>query len=280
MATKRTTSVLETVASRLTYTLSQPEKDSTGIPLIVLHGWGSSRSDWDSVVDAFSADPRTAQSVVLTIDMPGHGDSEIGAADTTIAAFVDNVNAVMEKEQLSGAVAIGHSLGGVMALELAVRHPERVSRVVGVDTYHYLQVYPKQSEEAVEAFSGGFTSDLNASVRGLVELSSTASTPEVIKQHVRESTALAASQPDVITLLVDGLRWDLDGALDVISGRDNVIPVTAIVSEALLSPEAATRFDGLIPFTTYPERGHYLPLEDAQLTATMIADELTAETRQ
>jgi pimeloyl-ACP methyl ester carboxylesterase len=258
-------------ASELAYTIRRPDDAaSDAAPIVLLHGWGSSRADWDRVIIALASDPRTADRVVLAVDMPGHGESTI-EGPITVAGFVDDVDAVMAAESLTGAVAIGHSLGGTMALELAVRHPDRVSQVIGSDTYHYLQVYPRQTEEEVEAFAGGFTRDLEASVRGLVDLSSWTTTAESTKEHVRQSTLRAAQQPQVVELLIDGLRWDLDAALVEVASQTPAIPVSAIVAEPLFSAEARERYGSRIAFATFPDRGHYFPMEDPEGAAEAYA---------
>lgn len=259
------------------YTVRRPDSDPDvgGAPIVLLHGWGSAgRADWTGVIDALATDPRTAGRMVLALDMPGHGVSEVGDGPLTVAGYVDAVADVMASEDLSGAVAVGHSLGGTMAVELARRHPALVSRIVGVDTFHYLQVYPRQDEDAVHAFSDGFTGDLATSVAGLVELSSSPSTSAETKEHVRTTTFAAASRPEVVGLLVDGLRWDLDAALAELAERDPAPAVSAIVAEPLFGAEAAARYGDRIAFVMFPDRGHYFPMEDPVGTARAIAAEL------
>lgn len=260
---------------RIAYTISRPEESPDGAPLAVLHGWGGGRADWVAASEALAADARTRRRVVVAIDMPGHGDSVVGDGDLTIGGYVDDVAGILREEGLSGVAAVGHSLGGVIAVELAVRHPDLVSRIVGVDTFHYLQVYPKQDEHEVHAFADGFTSDLESSVANLVELSSTPTTDEETRAHVRRTTLAAARQPAVVDLLVDGLRWDLDAALEELAQRPAPVPVSAIVAGPLVSAEARARYAGRISFTDFPDRGHYFPMEDPAGTARAIANELS-----
>jgi pimeloyl-ACP methyl ester carboxylesterase len=263
------------------YTVWRSDSDERGAgaaPLVLLHGWGSAgRDDWSAVVEALGTEPATAGRTILGADMPGHGESSAGGDDSgtlTVAGYVDAVADIMAAEGLADAIAIGHSLGGTMAVELAVRHPGLVSRIIGVDTFHYLQVYPRQDEDAVHAFADGFSSDPSTAVAALVELSSTPSTPESMKEYVRATTLAAARRPAVVGLLVDGLRWDLDAALDELARRDPAPPVTAIVAELLLSSASRNRYADRIRFALFPDRGHYFPMEDPVGTARAIATEI------
>ena len=65
---------------------------------------------------------------VLAVDLPGHGRSP-GPLRDSIIALADWVAALIEAAGLERAALIGHSMGSPVALETAVRHPQRVSRI-------------------------------------------------------------------------------------------------------------------------------------------------------
>lgn len=65
---------------------------------------------------------------VLAVDLPGHGRSP-GAPRASVEALADWLAALLDAAGLARAALVGHSLGGLVALETAVRHPERVSRL-------------------------------------------------------------------------------------------------------------------------------------------------------
>jgi pimeloyl-ACP methyl ester carboxylesterase len=67
---------------------------------------------------------------VLVPDLPGHGRSEALARVDSLAAFADRVAAVAELEGMLPAPVVGHSMGGVVALRLALDRPEAVTRLV------------------------------------------------------------------------------------------------------------------------------------------------------
>ncbi len=102
----------------------------SGRPLLLLHGVGESAGYWRQVLPGL-ADRYT----VYAPDLPGYGVSdplESGAEPTparlaaVMAAFLDTVTG----PDAGPAVVVGHSLGGSIALELALHHPERVGRLV------------------------------------------------------------------------------------------------------------------------------------------------------
>ena len=70
---------------------------------------------------------------VLAPDLPGHGRSP-GAARASIVEMADWVAALIEAAALKDAAVVGHSMGSLVALETAVRHPARVSRLALVGT--------------------------------------------------------------------------------------------------------------------------------------------------
>jgi pimeloyl-ACP methyl ester carboxylesterase len=70
---------------------------------------------------------------VLAVDLPGHGRSP-GTVRTGIAALADWVAALIEAAAVPGAAVVGHSMGSLVALETALRHPGRVTKLALVGT--------------------------------------------------------------------------------------------------------------------------------------------------
>ena len=91
--------------------------------LVLLHGWLGSPCDWDAVRAHL---PGGAD--VLALDLPGHGDG-VGLADDayTLDGAADDLRAAMrDRWGDAPAVVAGYSMGGRLALHLAVRHPDAV----------------------------------------------------------------------------------------------------------------------------------------------------------
>lgn len=70
---------------------------------------------------------------VLAVDLPAHGRSP-GAARSTIEAMADWVDALIEAAGLAQAAVVGHSMGSLVALDTALRHPRRVSKLALIGT--------------------------------------------------------------------------------------------------------------------------------------------------
>ena len=102
--------------------------------LVFVHGWSCSREYWKEQVAHFAKKHK-----VVTIDLAGHGQSGLSRKDYTIEAFGKDVAAVAEKLNLNNTILIGHSIGGLVAVEAARQIPERVVCVVGADEFHDIE---------------------------------------------------------------------------------------------------------------------------------------------
>src|SRR2546425_2923414 len=101
----------------------------SGPPLVLVHGLGSSAA----VEFYYNLEPLAAHHRVLAIDLPGFGKSDKPVLDYTIELFVKAVRDVMTSEGLERAAVMGVSMGGRVALGLALESPDLVERLVLVD---------------------------------------------------------------------------------------------------------------------------------------------------
>ncbi|RMD89937.1 MAG: alpha/beta fold hydrolase [Alphaproteobacteria bacterium] len=100
----------------LGHTLAYEEAGSAGAPtLLFLHGWAGRRQVFRPLIAALGQQWR-----VLALDLPGHGES--GAPDAaSVAAFADLLAAAVGPRSGGPVIPVGHSLGALLALELARR---------------------------------------------------------------------------------------------------------------------------------------------------------------
>ncbi len=96
-----------------------------GPPVVLLHGGLGSSDWWGGQVPALAA----GHTVVL-VDSRGQGRSSLGDATLTYGRMGDDVVAAMDALGVARADFVGWSDGAIVALDLAVRRPERVGRVV------------------------------------------------------------------------------------------------------------------------------------------------------
>lgn len=98
--------------------------------LVFVHGWSGDGRYWRAQVPYFSEDYR-----VVVIDLAGHGHSGLGRRDYTMAAFGEDVRAVVNDVGGERVILIGHSMGGPVSVVAAQLMPERVIGIIGVDTF-------------------------------------------------------------------------------------------------------------------------------------------------
>jgi pimeloyl-ACP methyl ester carboxylesterase len=115
---------LEWRGARLCYAVGG-SVDSGGPPLVLVHGLGGTIENWRALAPALTARHR-----VLVPDLPGHGGSGLLPEARDVDALTDAVLEIVRAEEMSDAVWIGHSLGGVVALRAAVLQPDAVRGLV------------------------------------------------------------------------------------------------------------------------------------------------------
>lgn len=96
----------------------------SGTPVLFIHGFGGDLDNW-----LFNLDAVGERLPVLALDLPGHGQSTVqlpGASLAALAGFVARFLDVLDIERVH---AVGHSMGGAIASQLAVDHPDRVASV-------------------------------------------------------------------------------------------------------------------------------------------------------
>ena len=76
---------------------------------------------------------------VLAVDLPGHGRSE-GPALASIGELAEWVSAVQDAAGVNEAAIVGHSMGSLIALECAARHPDRVAKIALLATAYPMKV--------------------------------------------------------------------------------------------------------------------------------------------
>jgi pimeloyl-ACP methyl ester carboxylesterase len=102
------------------------EEHGTGTPLLLLHG-GVMAIDlaWAELIPVLAADYR-----VIAVEYQGHGRTADIDRPITLTNLAADMVALLDHLGIDRAHVVGHSLGGGIALEMAVRHPDRVLSIV------------------------------------------------------------------------------------------------------------------------------------------------------
>ena len=111
---------LDARGSRLRYLVA-----GEGEPLVLVHGLGGAAANWLALAPLLLPGRR-----LIVPELPGHGGSSPLPAAPSLSPYADRLGLLLEHEGATPAAVVGHSLGGAVALRLALRRPESVSALV------------------------------------------------------------------------------------------------------------------------------------------------------
>lgn len=128
--------------------------------MILIHGWSGSSADWQPAVAPLNA----AGWRTLALDCPGHGDSDPPGDRRayTMAALADLHRHVVRSLGLAPAVVVGISMGGAIAEEYAIRHPDDLTGLVLVGSAGGDWVDEEAEAEIAEAEPIAFSEGMEA----------------------------------------------------------------------------------------------------------------------
>lgn len=231
--------------------------------LVFIHCGSCDRNVWENQVPVFAKNH-----TVVTLDLPGHGESGQGRKNWSIESFADDVNAVITKLKLKRVVLIGSSMGGPIALEAARQMPSRVVAIVPVDTLHNVEnrLPPEQREEVMKQLRA----DYKGAVTGFVnQLLFSPSTPVAVKNRIISD--VTSRPPELAIPILEGiLAYDPIPAL-----RETKVPIRAINADMNptnleINRKYAPQFDVVIIKGT----GHYPMLEDPKRFNELLTEAL------
>ena len=108
--------------------LAVRELGGTGSPMVILHGLLGSSRNWQSAGAALAASGHR----VIGLDLRNHGSSPWDD-DCSYTSMAEDVRAFLLSEKLDSIHLVGHSMGGKVAMHLALSYPELVGRLTVVD---------------------------------------------------------------------------------------------------------------------------------------------------
>jgi pimeloyl-ACP methyl ester carboxylesterase len=118
--------------------------DAANPAVVLIHGFGGSTFTWRGNIDVLAE----AGFYVVALDLPPFGLSDKNPElDFSRAGMADTVAGLMDGLHIEKATIVGHSMGGTVTAYFAMRHPERVERLVFVDGGVFA---PETSQEAAE----------------------------------------------------------------------------------------------------------------------------------
>src|SRR5438094_7815051 len=118
----------------------------TGSPVILLHGLADDVGVWESAIAPLAAKYR-----VVALDQIGFGRSDKPLLNYRASTFVDFLDGFLNELKIEGASLVGNSLGGWVAADFALTHPERINRLVLCNAAGYAAVSKTMDPRALSA---------------------------------------------------------------------------------------------------------------------------------
>lgn len=131
--------------------------EGAGRPVLLLHGVGLRAEAWNAQIDALKG-----QFSVTAPDMPGHGESSLFAHVPTLVDYSDRIAVALAEP----AFVVGHSMGAMIALDLASRYPQRVLGVVALNAiFRRSPVAAQAVQSRAASLDGESIADPSATLR-------------------------------------------------------------------------------------------------------------------
>jgi pimeloyl-ACP methyl ester carboxylesterase len=131
------------------------EVHGSGEPVVLLHGaFMTITNNWTGWIEELAKTRK-----VIAVEMQGHGRTADIARDITDENLADDVAALLDHLKIPRADLIGYSMGGGVAMQCAIRHPDKVRKVVVISSYFRPDGIVKEAQDAIpkltaDAFKG------------------------------------------------------------------------------------------------------------------------------
>jgi pimeloyl-ACP methyl ester carboxylesterase len=227
------------------------EIHGSGKPLVLLHGSFGTAGGWATVL------PTLAKSrQVIVIELQGHGHTADRDRPLTYEQMADDTAALLGRLKVKDADVFGYSMGGTVALAVAIRHPELVKRVAtyGSCTGSPRDVYDPEMYKQYQSLSADFA-------------------PPVLKEPY-DRTAPDPTKWPVLVTKVKNLGRDFKGfsAEEVKSIKARVLIMMG--DRDAVRPEHAVEMYRLVPdaqLAIFPGGDHFLPFQSPdKLLSTLV----------
>jgi len=228
--------------------------------LVLLHGWGLNAEVWQNIVPRLSPHFR-----LHLVDLPGFGRSQ-ASGPLSLAAMAQLLLPHLPER----AALLGWSLGGLVASQLALTVPQRVSALISVASspcFTAQESWPGIKPETLESFQQQLSSDFQRTVERFLALQTMGT--EHARQDARQLKEVVLSQPmPAVAVLEGGLeilrREDLREALDnlqlpflrIYGALDGLVPrriAAALDQRWPQSPSVVMEKAAHAPFISHPE---------------------------
>jgi pimeloyl-ACP methyl ester carboxylesterase len=243
-------------ASNLYYYTYQKGEIET-LPVVLIHGAGGNHLYWPSEIR------RLPGFRIFAPDLPGHGKSA-GPGQQSIETYAQLIVDWLETLGLHRAAFIGHSMGGGIALDLALHHSEHVLGLGLIDTAARLKVSPDILAEAASP----------TTFHRAVEIVSSAFFSQFADPHLVELAAARMIETRSTVFYGDFLACDQFDVSDQIQQIHQPVLVLCGAEDRLTPPRYSEFLAGQIPnarLEVISQAGHMVMLEQPHVVAAHLA---------
>ncbi len=159
------------------------EVHGTGEPLVLLHGsFMTLTNNWEGWIGELAKTRK-----VIAVELQGHGRTGDIAREMTFENFADDVAALLDHLKIPRADLIGYSMGGSVAIQCAIRHPDRVRKAVIISARFRHDGFVKEGLDAI----AGLTADIFKGSPLETEYKKLSPTPDAFPDFVKRVVAMA-----------------------------------------------------------------------------------------
>lgn len=159
------------------------EVHGSGDPVVLLHGsFMTITNNWMQWISELSKTRK-----VIAIEMQGHGRTADIDREFSYENLADDVAALLDHLKIPSADLIGYSMGGVVAMQCAIRHPEKVRKVVSISARFRQDGFVKEGLDAISKL----TPELFAGSPIEAEYKKLSPTPDEFPNSVKRVIAMA-----------------------------------------------------------------------------------------
>lgn len=243
-----------------------------GAPWTVLvHGLGYGRWGWEPVIEGLARSLR-----LVWFDNRGIGDSDVPAGPYTAAGMATDVRAIMDDVGADRAHVVGTSLGGMIAQELAIAHPDRIGRLVlvcttpgGTDAYPIPAVTQQLIAELPDLAP---ETGLRRAVANALGPTTVENRPELVERILAHRLASPPNPDGWAAQAAAGTTYDGAGRLAEVAAPTLVVHGD---HDVVIDPRNAALLARLLPdarVTRFPGCGHLLFWEEPDRFVATVLD--------